>query len=173
MNVGYYRLKVIGANDRTVNLYINGQLACTKEIIVENPCEPKILKFIDSKGQYKFVSFNRFWESKDKAKLIGVTSSIIESLLTSQSNERAIGYNNERTLSLVSDETDQTKLLLLSELYISPLVYLYVGNGEDEDKDWIIVSVTAKNAVNRIRKGNYARIEVDVTLPEHYTIKRI
>jgi len=168
--IGYYRYKVKPSESIDVNFNINFELAATKSIIVKEVCEGfRLLKYIDRDGQYRFYPFNKFWESKDKPKLIGKSSKIIESVLNSQSSENSIGYKNNRTISLVAENVSQDELTLLSDIYTSPRVLLYIGTTTDEKKDWIEVDVKGDN-INRLRKRKFTKVNIDITLPEWYSI---
>ncbi|MFZ2169378.1 MAG: hypothetical protein WAW61_07055, partial [Methylococcaceae bacterium] len=60
---------------------------------------------------------------------------------------------------------------ILSDIYTSPRVYLEIGDGTtDEEKDWLLVDVTAGQSLVRRKKGNTSKIELTVTLPEWYNI---
>jgi len=171
---GYYRFRCIASVDRTVKFYVNGTLEGTKQIKVETHCNPKILKFLDRNGQYKFLAFNRFWEQKAKIKQIGSTSRLIENILSGQSNTRNVGYDSENSLNLIADEVPQDDLHLYYDLSVSPCVYLYIGDGSNyEPKDWLMVTISNKDSKIRIKKGDYSKIEIDVILPETFTIKMI
>lgn len=170
--IGYYRYKVIPTADQDVNLYINGALTSTKSIEVRDYCDGmKILKYLNNEGQYRVFNFNRFWESKDKTKEIGSSNKIITSLLTSKAPTRSVGTKNTRTISLMADDVSQAQLDILQDLWVSPRVYLYVGDHMTfEDSDWILVIVKANNPISKIRKSNYTDISIEVTLPEWYSI---
>lgn len=171
--IGYYRYKTIADEEKIVNFTKDGILAGTKTIIPIEVCEgSKILKYLDRSGQYRFYPFNKFWESKDKPKLLGKASKIIESVLNSQSSESNIGYKNDRTISLVAENVSQDELTLLSDIYTSPRVLLYIGTTTDEKKDWIEVDVKGDN-INRLRKRKFTKVNIDITLPKWYSISML
>lgn len=171
--VGYYRYKVNPSDSVDVKMYIDNVLTSTKSIIVKDVCEGfRLLKYLDRDGQYRFYPFNKFWESKDKPKLLGKVSKIIESVLDSQSSENNVGYKNDRTIALVAENVSQDELTLLSDIYTSPRVLLYIGTTTDEKKDWIEVDVKGDN-INRLRKRKFTKVNIDITLPEWYSISML
>lgn len=171
--VGYYRYKLndLTVGTRTITFFKNGTPSGSKTIDVKEWCEGnKILKFLDRNGQYRFYPFNRYWETKDKPKLIGKASKIIESVLDSQSNTSNVGYKNTRTISLVAENVSETEMSVLADIYSSPRVFMYVGEDTDLAKDWIQVEIKKGGQVS-LRKANFGKIELDVILPEWYTIR--
>jgi len=170
-SVGYYRYKTTADELKIINFSKDGVLAGTKTVSPIDICEGfRILKYLDSNGQYRFYPFNKYWESKDKPTLLGKSSKIIESILNSQSSESNIGYKNDRTISLVAESVSQDQLTLLSEIYTSSRVYLYIGTTEDEAKDWLEVDIKGDN-LNRLRKRKFTKVSIDVILPEWYSIR--
>lgn len=170
--IGYYRYKINPDVNQDVKLYINYAHAATKSIVVKEFCDDsKLLKFLDKNGQYRFYPFNRFYETKDKPKLLGKTSKIIETILNYQSESNIVGYKNERILSLIADSVSESEMLILSDIYTSPKVYLNIGEG-DLIKDWVQVEIKKGKKV-AMRKTKFGTIELDVILPKWFTIKMI
>lgn len=174
-SVGYYRLKASYNQDTDVFVYINGEPTESKTVKVTECCDlDRRIKFINKDGQYRFLNFNRFWEGKDKAKELGKANKFVTSLLTSQTSQDSIGNKNERILNLRSDHVSAEELEIIKDMWTSPRIYLYVGDGTtDLQSDWIQVTITPKNSITNIRKGSFTDIIIDVTLPEHYTINMI
>lgn len=169
-NVGYYRYKFKPSESQDVPFYVDDILISTKSVVVKEVCEGfRLLKYLDRDAQYRVYPFNKFWESSDKPKLLGKSSKIIESVLNSQSSESNIGYKNDRTISLVAESVSQEELTILSDIYTSPRVYLYVGTTTDEAKDWVEVEVKGDN-LNRLRKRKFTKVSIDVILPKWYSI---
>jgi hypothetical protein len=168
--VGYYRYKIKPTESQEVSIYVNGVLTSTKSVVVKDVCSGfRLLKYIDRDSQYRFYPFNKFWESDDKPKLIGKSNKIIENILNSQASENNIGYKNKRTVSLVAESVSQEELTTLSDIYTSPRVYLYIGSGTDLAQDWLEVDIKGDNK-NRLRKRKFTKVEIEVTLPEWYSI---
>jgi hypothetical protein len=175
--VGLYRYKVdnLVEGETTINLYKNGSLAVIHNIIVKSFCESqKLVKYLDNNGQYRFYSFNSRWESSDKVKLLGKANKLITSILTSQSNERIIGYKNERTLNLTADNVSSDELLLLQYIWTSPRVYLHVGEyNSDEDSDWLLVTVSGGDKTVKRRKLENAKFNIELLLPEWFSVSML
>ena len=173
--VGYYRYKFSPTEETEVELYINAVLTTTKTVTLREWCTGmKRIKFLNKDGQYRFFNFNRFWESSDKPKELGRANKIVTSLLTSQSSENSVGYKNERTWLVMADDISQPELDILSDLWASPRVFLYVGDETTDDMtDWIQVSVKSNDNLNRIRKAGYVDIAMIITLPEWYSISML
>ena len=172
--IGYYRYKVNPAQNNTISFFVNGVLTTSHNILVKEYCGAELLiKYLDSNGQYRFYPFNKFYQKQDNPTLLGKYNKLVTSLLTGQSSERNLGYKNERVIIANADVTAR-ELELLKDLYTSPSVYLYVGNGSNDGyADWLEVTIKSRENANNIRKGNMINISITVTLPEHYTITRL
>jgi len=172
--VGYYRYKTIASENKEINFIIDGGLAGTKTITPIDFCDGgKILKYLDKNGQYRFYPFNKFYEINDNPKLIGKTNKLITNILTDQSDKHNIGYKNERQISLFAD-VPNSQLDKLVDIYTSPRVYLYIGNGSQQgDQYWLEVEAASSPNIVRRPKANTGQININVTLPENYTIKMI
>lgn len=171
-SIGYYRFKCATTDGRVVKLYKNGLEAGSATIKALDFCAgDRIIKYLDSKGQYRYYSFNKYYEINDKPKSLGTTNEFITSILTAQTNEKNLGYSNERTLSLTATATTE-QLDILSDIWSSPSVYLYIGTTTDTDKDWLQVTIKGGGEVKR-RKATVGKIDITVVLPEWYTIRRI
>ena len=173
--IGFYRYKVKPNTNQDVNLYINGILSGTKTIEIKDFCEgSKRIKFLNKDGQYRFVVFNKYYEINDKPKEIGKVNNIITSLLSSQTAEKSVGYKNERKLDLVSESISQDELNVFKDLWTSPRVYLYIGDGlTDEISDWVEVTIQTKNPITKIPKGSYTDIKLSAILPKHYSVNML
>lgn len=173
MSIGYYRYKLIPTEvgESEVKFYKNGSLDLTCKIIAKELCgDYKILKYLDQDGKYRFYPFNKYYNKQDAPKQIGTINKTIESLLTSQSDSKNIGYNNTRSLTLTADYVTNDEMELLSSLFLSPAVYLYIGNGQDDDytNTWLQVTVKGDGVIKQNKK-NARKLTVEVTLPEFYT----
>lgn len=175
--IGYYRYKLdnLPEGESTISFYVNGALAVTHSIVTKPFCiGSKIIKYLDKDSQYRLYPFNKYYEERINAKLIGKTNEFITSILTAQTNEKNIGYKSTKVLSLVADAVSDAELTLLSQLIDSPRVYLYIGTGtSDEAKDWILVTVVSGDNVTKRRKANFGKFSIDIELPEHYTVSMV
>ncbi len=174
--VGYYRYKVVPSSEgeTTKEFYINGTLISTATIVARKFCENyRILKYLDSSGRYRFYPFNDKWERVNKSTSKGEINNFVTSIYGSQTASKQIGYDNIRTISLTAGNVSADELEKLEDIYSSPCVYLYVGDGEnDHTEDWILVTVSG-DGIGRRKNGNYGKISIDVTLPESYAITKI
>ena len=170
---GYYRLKVDDLDTDTVYQLKEGStVIASKTVRVKPFCTNyRYLKYLDRNGQYRFYPFNDRWETKDSAKKIGKINQLITNLLTDQGDSKNVGYTSERKITMVADDVVADELEILSDIYVSPRVYLEIGDGTtDIAKDWVRVDVTGNNAVSRIKKGTTTKVTITVTLPDRYNI---
>jgi hypothetical protein len=172
--IGYYRYKTIADAVKTISWIVNSSYVASKEVIPVQACEGSlILKYLDSNGQYRFYPFNKFYRTFDVPESIGKTNKFITNILNDQTSKQNIGFRNERKISLVADVPD-AELEKLTDIYTSPRVYLYIGSGSsDAASDWLEVSQEIPDAIVRRRKRNSGKIEINLTLPKHFTIAMI
>jgi len=175
--IGYYRYKLdnLTAGTHTVSFYKNGSLSVTHTAVIKQWCsEKKLIKYLDKNGQFRFFPFNRYYETKDKPKSIGKLNKVITSIYTDKTNLKNIGVKNDRTMSLVADDVSESELLILSDLWLSPQVYLYNGVlGSDEENDWIEVTITGGDTISKRRKLISGKVSIEVMLPEWFAITRL
>lgn len=169
--IGFYRYKLDNATSQDVTLYVNGVVSKVKKVVAKEVCTGyKLLKFLDRNGQYRFYPFAAEHGIKDTPKQIGEVNEIITSLLTSQSDKKNVGYTNDRTMTLRAAGVSASELEILSDIYTSPRVFLFVGTGSTDDmKDWVQVTAKGDN-INKREKRNFGRVEITITLPKHNVI---
>ena len=169
--IGYYRYKTVVSGDAVISLYVDGVLTATKNIIALNECEGFIiLKYLDTKGQYRFFSFNKYYRTFDNPDEIGSVNKFVVNLLTDKTNKQSVGYKNERKIELTA-EADENQLLKLADIYTSLRVYYYIGTGtSDTDADWIEIKIQANENIIKRRKATSGRVDFTITLPERNTI---
>lgn len=175
--IGYHRYKVdnLTAGEYSYPFYKNGNLLVTHTVIVKaQECtEDKFIKYLDRNGQYRFFPFNSYFEKRDKPNLLGKANKVITSILDSQTNQQNVGYKNERTITLTTDAVSQDELEILSDVFTSPRVYLHIGEGNaDEEKDWLEVTISGDGIVRR-KKMEYGKFQIDVILPEWFSISML
>ena len=172
--VGFYRYKTTADVAKSINLTINFVNVASKEIVPIDVCTGDlILKYLDRNGQYRFHPFNKYYETKDQPEKIGSVDKFLTSILTDQGNTSNVGYNNTRTISATTEAT-AAQLEKLKDIYASPRVYLYIGAGiTDLAYDWLEVEIKTFSPVVRRRRANTGDINLNIILPEHYTIKMI
>ena len=169
--IGFYRYKFENATTQEITLYVNGTPTYTHNVVAKSVCTGyKQLKFLDRNGQYRFYPFAAEHEISDKPDEIGQVTKFIAGLLSDTSASASAGYTNERTVTLRAKSVSADELEILSDIYTSPRVFLYVGDGTTDDMtDWVQVTVTGDNVVKRAKK-NFGLVEIKVLLPEYYTI---
>lgn len=171
--VGYYRYKIASVDTagNTVTFQVGGVDTKVCTVVPQNLCTGRrILKYLNRDGQYRFYAFSNYYEENDKPREIGVVNNIVTSILNSKSNVKSVGYKSERTLSLKSDPISTSELEMLRDIYTSPRVYLYVGTTTDTEDDWVLVTVKANKSIRREAKAKFTTLELDVILPETFSI---
>ena len=172
-NIGYYRYKFTPTTEgrSEVEVYINGALVSTHVVYAKEFCSNfKILKYIDRCGRYRFFPFNDKWQIKNAVSTKGTILNFVTSIKDSQTDAFQLGYKNVRTLSLTAGNVSSDELDKLADIYSSPRVYLYVGEGvTDEVNDWVLVTITG-DGISRRKKDKHAKVNIEVTLPETYSI---
>jgi len=183
MDIGYYRVKLsnlpLGVN--YVNFYADDILLCTHKVIIKDFCEgDKYIKYLDSTGKYRFFPFNNKWESNYVPTQIGSSNKLVSNILTAQTNKSSLGYKVQKTISLTAENVEDYELDLLSDLIISPRIYMYVGPGidlvnetGDNLQDWVEVSISSSDTIIRRRKDQFGKFKIEIELPEHYAITKI
>ena len=169
--VGYYRIKLtnLSVGDHTIWFYKNGAKAGSVNVRIKEFCENYIyIKYQDRYGRYRMFPLNERWESTVKATQIGTVNKLVTRLLDSQTSAKNIGYKNIRTISAVAKSVSAQELEILSEIYNSPLVYLYVGDGDDDKKAWVQVTVKG-DGKSRKRNLNFSKVTLEIELPEYYS----
>jgi len=173
-SIGYYRYKTIADTEKVINWTVNYINVASKTVKPIDYCDGGlILKYLDRNGQYRFYPFNSYYEKRDNPKLIGKVNKFITNIKTDQSGENSIGYNNERQIFANADVTNE-ELEKLTDIYTSPRVYLYIGDGTtDIVSDWLAVEIQVQNSIVKRSRGNTGRIDITITLPTHYSITMI
>lgn len=172
MKKGYYRTKIsdLPEGETIVNFYNRNTLYSTAIVRMRSFCDnQKLIKYLDKDGKYRFFPFNKFNEIKDTPTSLGTVNKFITDILDSQSNSRNLGFKTTRKMSLVADNLDETELNVLQDIYSSPCIYLYIGDGQsDLLKDWILVSISG-DGISKLRKQNFKKVQIEITLPEIYS----
>lgn len=168
-----YKFDNLSIGEQTVSATILGN-TYSKTIRVKEFCTGSLyLKYLDKNGQYRFFICNKYYEKRDTPKLIGSTDKTINELITAQSNKRNVGYTNERIINAYAEGIPQDELDKLADMYTSPRVYLYIGTSTDELKDWLLVTVKEKTNPLKKKKGSFYSIDLEIALPETYTIRML
>lgn len=175
-NIGLYRVKTIDSltpGTYTVTMLNDGNPVATKTLIVKDVCanETVKVKYLDKNGYYREYPFNNYWEGRDNPVKIGTTNKLITALLTDKTGNQNIGYKNNRIIGLVATEVTPSELELLSDLFTSPRVY--VSFDQSNDTTWYEVDAKSRTGIYKTRKGTFTRVELEITMPENFSVKMI
>jgi len=171
MNIGYYRYKIKPLlNFETVQFFNNGLPFATATVIARNyTSECKYLKYLDNSGRFRFFVFNNKWTQNNSVKSLGETENYITSILTAQSDSRNIGNDVNSKVEIFADDISKDERLKLSEMFVSPRVLMYVGDGTtDYLKDWILVSISGDGL--KRDANEFTTTKFILTLPRQYAI---
>lgn len=174
--IGYYRYKLasVAAAGNTITFKVGGVDTKVCTVIPQSLCDGKrILKYLNRDGKYCFYAFSKYYEENDKPREIGTVSNIITSILNSKAASKSVGYKSERSLLLKSDPIPTNELEMLRDIYTSPRVYLYIGTTTDTENDWLLVAVKAGKPIRKESKAKFTTLDIEVTLPETYSITMI
>ena len=176
--IGYHRIQLQGLSDNSetpITLYINGNFASIKTVIQKPLCENgRILKFLDKNGQYRFWGFNEYFEERLNIDSLGSTNELITSILYAQSDKKNLGNEIQKELALVAENVTESDLLILSQLYYSPRVYLYIGDGTSYSvENWLLVTIKNSENIQRRRKANLSTVDLTVLLPSNKSISMV
>lgn len=171
---GLVRAKVngltLGINN--VEFYRDAVYTATHLIECREFCSgQKLIKYMDRNGMFRFYAFNQYYQEKINAKELGRTSKLITNILSDQTNSLSIGKNVDKFIDLTADATS-SDLLLLEDLFVSPLIFMYIGSGNDTAADWIVLKIADGDFITRIKKGNTTKVNLTFEYPEQYSIKR-
>lgn len=175
--LGYYRFKTIlnnSTDNNEVNFFVNEDLAATKYLIYQPFCPGgKVIRYLNKNGQFRFFSFNKFYELKDNPELIGTYDNFEKGLQITRSSNSVVGYRNTKEYSFINEFVSLQELEIFSDIYTSPKVYLYNGDYTSFlESDYIEVKVRGDNLI-RPRKNNFVQVGLIVTLDNQNTISLI
>jgi hypothetical protein len=175
--IGLYRYKLDNLNaaevTRQVTFYVNSVAIVTHVVNIDRFCtDEKLLKYLDKSGQYRFISFNKYWEGRNNVENLGFSNHIVNSILDAQSNQRNLGYKNKKTLTLTKNNVTSTQLEEIQQILTSPRVYLLIGQ-TDSEQDWLLVNVRVTDNIYRHKKRTTTDFTLEIELPEDFSQKMI
>jgi len=172
--VGYYRYKTTADVYKQIHFEINGTYVPAKYVSPIVACSGSlIVKYIDRAGQYRFYPFSKYYQTSDEPELIGTANKFITNILSDQTDKQNIGFKNQRRME-ISAEVPNDQLEKLIDIYTSPRVYIYIGDGTDDAaKDWLEVNQIIGTPIVKRRKGNMGKIIITLELPENYSVTMI
>lgn len=173
-SIGYYRSKYdnLTAGTTSKAWYINGTVAKLCTVIVKEFCTNDILcKYLNTKGQYRFIKFNKYYAENYNPKQIGSIQNIVSDIWNAQTDNLNIGVTNNRVLTLTNDDVSATEMEIFKDILVSPRVYLHIGTGTNDSKsDWLQVTITGGQTRVNFGKKSYGELQITVTLPKYNTI---
>lgn len=133
-------------------------------------CQPKILKYYDSNGQYRFLTFT-LGSKNNSYKTNGFVSKFVTSLVSDSSDSYVKGKDIEKNLQLNLINFPKEHISIIDDLLASPYVYLHNSDTlvSDELTNWLMVEVTTKS-LRIARKGEFITTTIDIKLPKTYSI---
>jgi hypothetical protein len=172
--IGYYRYKTLADSEKTINWTVNFVNVASKDIVPVDSCNGDlIVKYLDKNGQYRFYPFNKYYETQDNPDEIGNINKFLTNIRTDMSSTKNVGYRNQRQIFANTDVPNE-QLEKLTDIYTSPRVYLYIGDGStDTSSDWLEVTINAQTPIVKRSRGNTGRIDITINLPEYYTTTMI
>lgn len=130
------------------------------------PGDYAYIKYLDTEGQYRFITFDRFLTYQQNDEPIGQVSRLVTSLENAGSNTNGLGYVTSKQLMLSTKVTKEQYQEYI-EVLQSPRVYLQKDTEDllDEDKNWILVNVSSSSTQYNSKKPRET-FSIVVTLPE-------
>jgi hypothetical protein len=162
MVVGMYRAYVEATEDSIYFIKLGTEIKQAYIVKYKEQCEGMTLKFLDNNGMYRFISCNKFYETKTSPKLLGIVNNFVISL-SDFGKTKNVGYTSDKIYSLVYESQNDYDLDLIKDLYISPMVYLLIG------EIWVAVDIKGDN-INKTRKKSIRTINLEATIKDINTI---
>ena len=171
MNIGYLRYKISDLTEgfHTFDVYKNGELVARHTVKAKEFCKNYVLlKYLDSNGFYRFFPFNANFEKTMNNREIGtIETSIID--ISQVNGANIIGKESTVQMNLTAENVTPEELEILSDIFVSPRVYIYNNSGLDRLSDWQKVRILT-NGTLKNRKSNPRKVTVLIELPERYAI---
>lgn len=138
-----------------------------ESILLPNRCSPTIVRFLNSLGGYQYWVFEKS-ERTESSKTMKSKNEIVTRLRGNVS--RSLGVTSERDLVL-STKTPVHLQDIISDLIVSPDIYMYDPTGDDNLSRWqrLELSGTNKTILNNIDRV-YIN-EIGFSLPNYKTIE--
>ena len=169
---GYHRYKQIFSADTVVTCLQDSIPIGSKTVKVIDFCDGgKVIKYLNSTGQYRFYAFEKYINLTGRTKTIGKVNKFVTNIHTDNSATSIVGRKNAQQMAL-SVNVPSEHLEILSDMFTSPVVSLYVGDGvSDVSSDWIEVEIKSNTHDVIISKLNSKPLTLIIELPTYYTVK--
>ncbi len=142
------------------------ELTIKKEI---PSCNGTYIKWINRYGGWNYWLFKK-GNSNLSTKGLGEINNDFSNLEDTTSQTENIGVNSLKSI-FVKDDLNEQEMLLMSDLFESPKVYLFTGMKNDVDtyNSWIAVNIKEKS--NKIIDGkqNFINVNIEIELPARTT----
>lgn len=162
---GTNRLSISKENGATFEILLNKNEGCRDD--------GHYVKWINSLGGYSYWLFERGQRdrtSKDE----GDVNNDFYNAEDTISQTLQLGKTSNDTISVVALGVDEIENNLLSDLFDSPAVFLFIGERFDSNKanDWMGVKIKGTSTRIKNYKKDNVNFSAQIELPERYTRKK-
>ena len=120
-----YALKDLTPGEHHYVWTVNGVPKCQSTIVVETICDDNFqLKYLDSKGMFRFATFNSYFKASNTTTSLGNITGI-----TNDESIYSAGYKREETFN-ISKQMTANELETFNDITFSPVVYYRIGDSE-------------------------------------------
>lgn len=169
-NENYSLLLISGENSLNFSEETNDDTIILEKIIPD--CSGKhYIKWINRFGGWNYWLFDRGRKILTP-KGLGEINNDFNNLEDTLSPTLNIGVSSKKSI-FVNDDVHEKDMLLLSDLFESPKIYLFTGepNTVSNFNSWLEVGIKDKSTKIQDAKYNYINVEVEIELPTRTTRK--
>ena len=132
------------------------------------------IKWLNNFGGYNYWLFNQAHIEQLNSRARGVMFNDFAELADTQSPYRSIGRTFDKMYRLTADNLTKEDIIILSGLFESPCIYLFVGKpySQNSHKSWLEVQLDSSSVQKRDFKGKIPDIEIGIKIPTSKTIRR-
>lgn len=138
----------------------------------QDVCSGIYMKWFNNYGGYSYWLFPNFAQRTQTMRNIGELNTDFENLEDTTNQVSQIGIEAGQRLTVNSDKLTDDEFNLLSTILTSSKVWLFTGEpfSQSESNDWMEVKILNTNQRTRNYKGQALEINLDIELPDLYTI---
>jgi len=135
-------------------------------------CSGVYLKWYNNYGGYSYWLFPNYAQRTQTMRSIGEINTDFENIEDTFSQTSQIGTTGGQRLVVNSDKLTEDEFNLLSTILTSPKVMMFTGEpfSQAEANDWMEVRIANTNQRTRNFKGQALEINIDLELPDLYTM---
>jgi hypothetical protein len=139
------------------------------EKIIPNCSGKHYIKWINRFGGWNYWLFDRGKKTLTP-KALGEINNDFNNIEDTLSPTLNIGVSSKKS-TIVNDDVHERDMLLLSDLFESPKIYLFTGepNTVSNFNNWLEVGIKEKSTKIQDPKYNYINVEVEIELPARTT----